>query len=94
MDTTTSVLLTGVIVAIGRWVNDQKLTPRIAIGVVILALFLSLMGQSQPRLASRFAALILIVAVVGYAPSILDKLGYPITNPSKWRGSMTIKAPR
>lgn len=79
MDTTTATLLTGTIVAIGRWSQDKTWNARIVIGVVILALFLSLLGQSQPKLASRYGALILIIATLGYAPSILAKLGYPLS---------------
>jgi hypothetical protein len=80
MNTTTSVLLTAVIVVVGRWARNEGITSRIVIGIVILALFLSLMGQSQPKLAGQFGALILLTAVFGYGPDILKKLGYPVGN--------------
>lgn len=78
MNTTTSVLLTGVIVVIGRWAKDEGITSRIVVAVVILALFLSLLGQNQPKLANQFGLLVLITAMFGYAPGILGKLGYPV----------------
>lgn len=80
MDTTTSALLTGVMVAVGQWAQDKKINARLIIAVLILALFLSLMGQSQPKLARQFGALILISATLGFGPSILNKLGYTVSN--------------
>lgn len=76
MNTTTSVLLTGVIVVVGRWAKEQGITSRIVIGVIVLALFLSLLGQSQAKLANQFGLLILITAMFTYGPAILGQLGY------------------
>jgi hypothetical protein len=70
------MLLTGVVVCVGRWSRKEKITSRIVVGVVIIALFLSLIGERQPRLAGQFSALILLSATFGYGPSILKQLGY------------------
>lgn len=76
MNTTTSALLTGAIVSAGRWSQDKSLNSRIIISVFVLALALTLMGQANAKLANQFGALVLISAVFGYGPSILNKLGY------------------
>jgi hypothetical protein len=76
MNTTTSILLTGVIVATGRWAMNQDINARIVIALIILALILSLMGQSQPGLANQFGLIVLLSATFGYGPAIFKKLGY------------------
>jgi hypothetical protein len=69
------MLLTGSIVVVGRWVQDKPVNARIVIGIVASALFLSLLGQADAKLAGQFGALVLITAVFAYAPDILKKTG-------------------
>lgn len=75
MNTTSAVMLTGLLVVGGYWSQDQKLNLRIAIGVVALALFLSVLDGYSPDIAGKFAVLVLITAVFLYGPAIAKKAG-------------------
>lgn len=75
MDTTTSTLLAGSLVVVGRWVQDKPVNARIIIGIVGSALFLSLIGQADQELARAFGGIVLITATFAYAPDILKKVG-------------------
>lgn len=77
MDTTTSVVLTGVVVFTGQWAKkDEGPSIKLVVGGMVLAVMLSAMSQSNDKLASQFAALILVTAVLMYARPIAKKLGY------------------
>lgn len=78
MNSSNSVLLAGAFVIIGRWTQDKTINARIVVGVFVLALFMSVLSESQPKLGKQFSALVLIAAIFGYAPSILAAIGYPI----------------
>lgn len=81
MNTTNLVLLTGLIIAVGRWIQDKPLTARIFVAIFILALVLTIIGQGQPKLANRLGMIVLVTAILppyGYGASILEKLGYPV----------------
>lgn len=75
MDTTTSMLLAGSLVIVGRWTQNKPINARIVIGIVGSALFLSLIGQANEELARAFGGIVLITAVFTYAPGILKKVG-------------------
>jgi hypothetical protein len=78
MNNSNSILLAGAIVIIGRWTQDKPMTARITVGIFVLALFITILADSQPKLGRQFSLLILIVAVFGYAPSILNAIGYKV----------------
>jgi predicted membrane channel-forming protein YqfA (hemolysin III family) len=75
MDTTTSVITTGVVVTAGRWSQEKPVEMRIFIGMGILAIFLAVMQASNNKLAEQFATLILVSAVLIYGVPIGKKLG-------------------
>lgn len=75
MNTTTSAVATGVIVGAGRWSEGKPLDLRIAIGATVFAVGLSLIGNANQELASKFALCVLIVAMFKYVPSIGKKTG-------------------
>lgn len=76
MNTTTSVVGTGIIVAVGKWAKDETLSVQIAVGVAGVAIALSLLNEADEKLASGFAALILLLAAFMYLPAIVKKLGF------------------
>lgn len=80
MNTTTTVVGTGVLVAAGRWANNQPLDIRIAIGVGAFALILSLIGNADEDLAAKFALAVFILACFRYLPGIVQKLGFAGAN--------------
>lgn len=75
MDTTTSVITTGIVVTVGRWSQEKELNMKMFIGFGALAIFLSVMQAGNEKLASQFAALILVSAVLIYGVAIGKKLG-------------------
>jgi hypothetical protein len=75
MNTTNAVVLTGLVVVAGRWANDKPLDIKLAVGTAGLAIFLSVLNSSNPELAGKFTALILLAAVFLYGPGIAEKTG-------------------
>lgn len=77
MDTTTSVVATTVVVLAGQWAkNDKGPSIKLVVGGMVLSVMLSIMSDANEKLASQFAALILVGAVLAYAIPISKKLGY------------------
>lgn len=77
MDTTTAVVLTGVVVFTGQWAKkNEGPSIKLVVGGMVLAVMLSAMSQSNEKLASQFAVLILVTALLMYARPISKKLGY------------------
>lgn len=77
MDTTTSVVLTSVIVAVGQWSKkDGKITIKLVIGMMVLAIILAAMESGNEKLARQFAALILVGALLTNVVPITKKLGF------------------
>jgi hypothetical protein len=75
MNTTSSVVLTGVVVTTGQWSQGKSVTMRIVVGASALALALAIMSGSNEELAEKFGALILLLALFTYLPSIIKKTG-------------------
>lgn len=93
MNTTNSVVATAAIVTVGKWSNDEPLTPRIFVGGMFLALGLAMMEQANQKLASRFALLILVAATFSYVPSIAYKAGLTNRKPKPWINNSTTIVP-
>lgn len=76
MDTTSAAFGTAVIVTAGQWAKDGKgPSIKVIVGMLFLAYFLTLMSQGNPKLASQFAVLILVGALITYTIPITNKLG-------------------
>lgn len=77
MDTTTSVVLTGLVVFTGQWAKkDEGPSIKLVVGGMVLAVILSAMSQGNEKLASQFAMLILVSALLMYVQPITKKLGF------------------
>lgn len=77
MDTTSAVVATGVVVFAGQWAKENEgPSIKLVVGGMVLALFLAAMSQSNEKLASQFATLILVGALLTYVIPITKKLGY------------------
>lgn len=77
LDTTTSVVATGIVVFTGQWAKkDEGPSIKLVVGGMVLAVMLSAMSQSNEKLASQFATLILVGALLTYVVPISKKLGY------------------
>lgn len=76
MDTTTSVVATVLITTFGQWsTKDGKVSIKLVVGMMALAVFLSMLDSANSELARKFAVLILVSAVFMYAVPISQKLG-------------------
>jgi hypothetical protein len=84
MNPATSVVLTGVIVTAGEWAKGEPVSIKVVVGGTVLAIGLSVMYESDPKLASQFATLVLLVAAFTYLPAVFYKLGLTKTKPVKW----------
>jgi hypothetical protein len=77
MDTTSAVVATGIVVFAGQWAKENEgPSIKLAVGGMVLAVFLAAMSQSNEKLASQFATLILVGALLTYVIPITKKLGY------------------
>lgn len=76
MDTTTSVILTGGVVALGRWSKDQKIEFRQFVGVGVLAIFIAAIANTNQQFAEQLALLVLIAALLVYVIPISKALGF------------------
>lgn len=86
MNTTNSVVGTALVVAVGKWSQDETIGVRVVVGGFFLAVLLSVMEQGSPKLASRFALLVFVVAAFMYVPAIAYKAGLTDIEPPDWDG--------
>lgn len=85
------VLLTALIVLLGRWARGQGVDAKIVIGGLFAALIISMMDSSQPALAKGFAWLFFAGAALEYTGTILgNTAGVDATIP-KAPGSLKVK---
>ncbi len=76
MDTTTAAFATAVVVTAGQWAKEGKgPSIKVVVGMLFLAYFLSIMSAGNPKIASQFAVLILVGALITYTIPITKKLG-------------------
>jgi hypothetical protein len=75
MNAMTSTLLAGTIIVIGRIASGKGVDQRTVIGLIGLALALSLIGEADEGLGKAFAALVLLSAVFMYGVPVLRKTG-------------------
>lgn len=76
MDTNTEIVLTGVIVATGRWAENKSLNMGIVVGGGVAAIMLTLVAQANQSLADKMGLMILLAACFIYLPSIVNSLGF------------------
>jgi len=83
MDTTTSVVAAVVIVTAGQWAEeDGTVSIKLVVGMMVLAIMLSMLDSANEKLAKQFATLILVGAAFTYTLPISEKLGF-YTPPKK-----------
>lgn len=72
----TSLITAGLLVVAGRWANKKPLDFRIALGMVILIIMLTLMAEADRELAERFALLVLLAAALTNVVPLSRKFGF------------------
>jgi hypothetical protein len=70
MDTTTSVVATGIVVTLGRWVEERDIPFKIFVGFGLMLLFLTVIQSANQKFAEQFALLIFVASLFYYAPAI------------------------
>lgn len=88
VNTTDLAAATAIVVIAGRFAEDKKLDSKVVVGGIGLALGLALMGMANEKLAQQFAALVLIVALFMYVPTIAKKTGLIKSAPLAWGGGV------
>lgn len=73
------ILLAALLVLMGKWSRNQKVTSGIIVGGLFSALVISILDSSQPKLARGFAYLFLVAAALEYLSPILGNTVEPIT---------------
>lgn len=68
-------ILTLVVVVGGRFATKKKVTAKIVVSGLILALFVAVLAEAREDLAKGIAALILVGAVLTYAIPVLENVG-------------------
>lgn len=68
-------LLVGGMTTVGRWAKGKGLTADTVVGVVFLALSLSLIEQANEKLSRAFGLLVVVAVAIVYAPIIIDATG-------------------
>lgn len=79
MDTTTAVVGTVGVVALGKWATDKKIDLKFAVGTGIYAAAISILGQSNSKFAQQFATLVFVTALLLYIVKITNALGFTKT---------------
>jgi hypothetical protein len=65
------VLLTALIVLLGKWSKGESVNAKIIVGGLFAALMISMLDSAQPKLAKGFAWLFFAGAALNYTGSIL-----------------------
>ena len=76
IDTNTSIVLTGTLVALGRWATDKTISVDVVVGAGIAAVSLAVLAQANQQLANKFGVAIVLAALFTYLPSIVYRLGF------------------
>lgn len=93
MDATTSAVLTGTVVTVGRWSQGKGLEAKVVIGAGVFAIGLSAIASGQPEFAGKLGALVLVGALLTYGIPIAKALNTSNTTPinSATHGTAPIK---
>lgn len=75
MSPLTAALATGGIVAIANLTQHKSLTFRQLLGTGVYAILLAMINESEPGLASKFAVLVLVGALLKYGTEIFGAMG-------------------
>lgn len=74
MNTTTAVVGAGTLALAGHWTQGKGLSIKIAIGVAVLAICLSILSQANEPLARKMGVMLLLAAALAYLPPIAKGL--------------------
>lgn len=70
----TALVATGIIVTLGQWSKNEKVSIKTFVGMGALIVFLAVMQDINSKLATQFAMLILVSAVLIYGVPVGRKI--------------------
>ncbi len=73
---TSSIVVAGVVSVAGQYAENRKIEVKTFVGIGVLALFISTIGEANTQFTDKFALLILVAALMYYGPKIAKSLGY------------------
>jgi hypothetical protein len=68
-------VVVGVMTTLGRWARGKGLTIDTVVGVVVLAIVLSVIDTANEKLGKAFGVLIVVGVAFAHVPVILDATG-------------------
>lgn len=68
-----AAILTAGITTLGRWAKGEGLTVTTVVGLVFLAIFLSVLEQANGKAARAFGLLVVVSVAIVHLPAILPK---------------------
>lgn len=71
MDTTSWLLLAGVVVIAGKWSQGKGMDVPAVIALTLIAAMIAIMAQVQPKIANLMTVLVVVVVTLTYGSSIL-----------------------
>lgn len=75
MNPTSAIVLSALIVGVGKWSRDEEISQRLIVGVAFSTIGFSVLSEYNEKLASQFGALMLLTATLAYGVPISRKLG-------------------
>ena len=75
MNPTSAIVLTGAIVALGKWAKGDKIDIKLVVGGAFAAIVLVVFAEVNDKYARAMALLILVAAVYSYGPTLVKKAG-------------------
>lgn len=89
MNTTSLILLLGIIVVAGRWSQKKKFSGKVVVGLAFLIIALVVMAQVDDSIATKFSWLAVLTASFIYVPPLLSKLGLTSGGQSAFAKALT-----
>lgn len=75
MNPTNEIVLSGVVVTVGRWAEGKTIDIKLVIGISVVVLSLAALTEANENLARQIALLILVSSVLRYGLVITKKAG-------------------
>lgn len=74
MDTTSWLLLAGLVVVAGRWSQGKGMDVPAVVALTLVAAMVAILAQIQPKIANLMTILVVVVVTLTYGESILTKV--------------------
>lgn len=76
MNTTSSVVIVGAVVAAGMWQREKTISMRFVVGMGVFTLGLAAIGEINAEFARQLGMLMVVSSLFLYGPDIAKGLGF------------------